>query len=563
MVLRLMKNRWKDLLFAFLITVILLFPYLTMDLLAIEHDTFFHVSRIEQLSVSISKGNFFPAIYPYENNGYGYASPLFYCDVFLIIPALLHLLGCSLAFCYKFSVFCASFLSTYSMILLVSHISKKRSAAWISGCAYLFANYRITDIYVRGALGEIFAFAFLPVMILGMYRIMEEDDPHIFTLACGITGLALSHNLTFLMGSLLCALLFFMEYKKITKEKVKLVGCAVALAFGLSAFFTLPMIEQLQSQDFIVDYYGDTSDLASNAMDLWQYFVNQTIFGYSGNDLDHSITMTVNIGWFLTFSPLTWFLLPKVYRKEHTFVTKVLIIGYICMILPSSLLPWDELPLKIIQFPWRFNTIAMVLLSIPAGIGCCQLLQKRWLHLGLISLLCLECLYHVLPEYERTFGLSSDMTWSDVLEGDLCDPYYSAYYVRVELAGGDYLPLASPDFRNRSTSIKDHTGNDLDITYVKQGSSLTFSTSALSEDQQLVLPLTWYKGYHVYRIDQGKKTEVPSCANYESMLSFEAEKDQEYIVQYENTMIRNISFIITGITLVTYVFACIKRKELL
>lgn len=535
-------------------------PYLTMDLLAIEHDTFFHVSRIEQLSLSISEGNFFPAIYPYENHGYGYASPLFYCDVFLILPSILHLSGCSLAFCYKLCVFLACYVSAYAMIILVSRISNNRIASWISGCAYLFSNYRITDIYVRGALGEIFAFSFLPIMILGMYEIMEEDNPHFLTLAAGITGLAISHNLTFLMGSILCAMLFFLEYRKITKKTFLLVCKGVLLAFGLTAFFTLPMLEQLHSQDFIVDYYGATSDLASGAMDFWQYFVNKTIFGYSGNNLDHSITMTVNIGWFLTFLPASWFFVSKEYRKEHVFVTYVLIIGYICMLLPSSLLPWDIIPLKIIQFPWRFNTIAMVLLSIPAGIGCCQLFRKKMIPYICIVLLCAECLYHVVPEYTRTFGLHSDMSWSDVLDGALCDPYYSAYYVRVELAGGDYLPYTSPDFRNRSTNIKDHAGNDLDIAYTKEGTTLSFTTDSLPQDQEVVLPITWYKGYTVYKVDGDTLTKVESYANYESMLSFEAKKDQEYIVRYENTSLRTISFIISGITLIGYLLACLKKK---
>ena len=185
-----LKKKWKDIAFACLITCLFLLPYITKDFLGIEHDTFFHVSRIEQLSKAIQHGQFFPALYPYENHHYGYASPLFYSDVFLIIPALLHLCGASLAFSYKLTVGIASFLSAYAMIQLAMHITNKKGISYIASCAYLFSNYRITDVYVRGALGEIFAFAFLPCMLLGIYQIIYENSSWI-TLTISLTCLAL------------------------------------------------------------------------------------------------------------------------------------------------------------------------------------------------------------------------------------------------------------------------------------------------------------------------------------------------------------------------------------
>ena len=545
-----LRKRWKDILFAIGMTCILMLPYIFKDFLGIEHDTFFHVSRIEQLSKAIQNGNFFPAIYPSENNGYGYASPLFYSDFFLILPTLLHLCGFSLAFCYKCIVFIASFVSIYTMIIFSSHLTKKRSITWISGCAYLFSNYRITDIYVRGALGEIFAFSFLPLMLLGLYQIIEEEKYSLFPLSFSLTCLALSHNLTFLFASVLCAILVILSIQNLTKKKILCISISILFAFLLSCFFTIPMIEQLHSQSFIVDYYGQSSDLSSHSMNLWQYFVNQTIFGYSGNQYDASMTMTVNIGWFLTFVPITYFFV----KKKNPFVLKMLIIGYICMLLPSSFLPWDIIPLKIIQFPWRFNTLAMVLLSVPSAIGLSNLCRKEIIHFYVLIILCVECVYHVIPAFNRTFGITSQTTWQDVLDGKLCDPYYSAYYVRVELAGGDYLPLSSPDFRGRSTSIKDSFGQDLDISYTTDYDTITFDTDTLEYDTQVVMPKTWYQGYTVYQIKDGQKTKITCSASSESMVTFYAQKDCTYIVTYEDTLIRKICFCVSFISIFVWIF---------
>ncbi len=70
-------------------------PYWTHGV-NLEHDTCFHLSRIEGLAQSFKDGIYMPRIYPYKNNNFGYASPLFYCDFFfLIIPALLYNAGLS------------------------------------------------------------------------------------------------------------------------------------------------------------------------------------------------------------------------------------------------------------------------------------------------------------------------------------------------------------------------------------------------------------------------------------------------------------------------------------
>lgn len=544
-----LKKKWKDIVFACLITCLFLLPYITKDFLGIEHDTFFHVSRIEQLSKALQHGQFLPAIYPYENHHYGYASPLFYSDVFLIIPAILHLCGASLAFAYKCTVFIASFISSYAMIQLAMHITNKKGISYIASCAYLFSNYRITDVYVRGALGEIFAFAFLPYMILGIYQIIYENKSWL-TLTLALTALALSHNLTFLMASILCAILCIISIPHLNKQKYIHIFLSVFFAFLLSFFFTIPMIEQLRSQEFIVDYYGSNSNLAANAMDTWQYFINKTIFGYSGNTLEHAKTMTVNVGWFLTFIPLTYIFT----KKKNAFVSTMLIIGYICLLLPSTFLPWDVLPLQIMQFPWRFNTLTVLLLSIPASIGIYAIWKKKYIPYIIIALLSIECIYHIIPCYARTFGMTSKTTWQDVLDGKLCDPCYSAYYVRVELAGGDYLPLNSPDFRNRSKSIKDENGNDLKLLYTTDYDTLTFNTATLQEDTTLVLPKTWYKGYTVYEVNGKKKTKVASYANEECMVTFNAEKNKTYILTYEDTPVRKISSIISGISLIILLF---------
>lgn len=556
------RKHGLPLLYAFLITAVMMYPYFVKDLLPIEHDTFFHVSRIEQLSRSISEGSFLPAVYPYENNGFGYASPLFYSDVLLIPAALLHLAGISVSICYKLTTAAASFFSVLSMMYLTHRITKKTSASMIAGAAYLFANYHITDLYIRGALGELFALIFLPVVLFGMYAILEEQDYKAWKILClGLCGLALSHNLTFLMGSVLTALIFFLEIGKVQRESFTAVFKGVFLAFLLTAFYTLPMIEQLASQEFIVDYYAANSSLQTYSMDLWQYFANRTVFGLAGNHLEHDRTMLENIGYFLTFAPLLWFIVKKDQEYAKTFILKILLIGYICMFLPSSLLPWEKMSfLRVMQFPWRFNTLAVVLLSVPAADAVSSLPYRKFMIPAVILLLCIEGACHVYPVLGRTFGISSDMTWQDVADGALCDPYYSAYYVRVELAGGDYLPLHSCDFRGRSTALRNVDNSELNIPYRKEGTSLSFYIDQ-SAPEHIVMPLTYYKGYRAYRIYNGKKTEAEVSESANGLVIVHTDQPGEYICEYKDTFIRKSCIFLSFTALILLAAEIISERK--
>lgn len=542
-----LKQHWSDILFIVLITTVLMIPYLGMDLLPIEHDTFFHVSRIEQLSRSISEGIWFPSIYPYENYGFGYTSPLFYSDVLLIPASLLHLAGVPLTICYKVAILLATLISASTMMYLGYLISHNRNLAWIASAAYIFTNYRITDIYVRGALGEVFAMMFLPLIIAGMYRILWLGEKKWSTLTIGLTGLALSHDLTFLMGVVLCIILFFIKIKDVHKAIFLTLCKGVFNAFLLTLFFTFPMIEQLLSQPFVLSY---GTDLGAGAMHLWQFFVNKTVFGMSGYNLPASGTMTMNVGWFLTFAPLLFIFFDK-NKQEHSFVLPLCIIGYIAMLLPSDIIPWSSLTfLSFMQFPWRLSMVAMLCLAVPAAYGILALCTKKWFTPVVLTCLIGEGIYHVVPVFSRTFGMTSQMTWSDILDGALCDPCYKATYVRVELAGADYLPLNCPDYRNYGTTIKDATQQDTGITYTKMGSKLLFEITD-DTNADYILPLTYYKGYQVARINDDGTTEYISATKTNGgMVTFTSIGQGKYVCWYEDTLLRKICM---NISLVTFV----------
>lgn len=558
MVLWLRKHKIiMQLLIALIIAIAFTFPYLTKDFLGIEHDTFFHLSRITGLATSIKEGNFFTSIYPYKNNGFGYASPLFYCDFFIIIPAIFYLCGLSLASSYKLLIFLFTFFSALATEDLLSRISKNNKIMIIGTIAYTFSNYHITDVYVRGALGEVSAMMFLPILLSAIYEVIYNQKVNKwYLLTLSLTGLIFSHNLTFLLGMIVLVIFICINLKKINKRIFLSIFKGCFIAFLLTAWFTLPMLEQTSYQDMYLHYYGSSSSLESYTMPIWKFFANTTIFGYGENTQPVNKAMLVNVGWFLTLIPVFYFFK----KKKNTFVYHTCILGYIFMILPINFIPWKYLALfRILQFPWRLELLAMTLLTIPASFIVTSVPKNER---KLITSICaffllIEGAYHLYPVYSRTFGITSANTYEDITTGKLCDPYYSATYMRVELAGGDYLPMDSVDFRTYTPTIKTTSSEETNIDYTKEGTTLTFDIREQYQNVQLVLPITTYKGYHLYYNGE----EIP-ISRFHGLISFISEGTGTYTLKYESTPIRKISLVVSFTTFFLLVITFFRRRHL-
>lgn len=559
MVLRL-NRRSVCLIIAAVLAALFCLPYFCSDVLALEHDTLFHLSRIEGLSEAIRRGDFLPALYPYKNNGFGYASPLFYCDILLIPFSLLYLAGLPLSWCYKLLIFAATLFSTYAVLRLLVRVVRNSYSAVALSTAFCFSSYRITDVYVRGAVGEMMAIGFLAVVAAGLRDLLESRDTHGgWLLYAGLCGLIFSHNLTFLFGALSVVLITAAYMDRISTDVLRAGVSAVLGAFLTTAWFTLPMIEQLHSQEFILHYYAGSSQLERYAMPLWKYFAEQTVFGYGENDIPRDMQMIVNIGLAVTVLSLLYpFTVIRTRRpKPARFETVAWVFGMVCLILPWNVFPWASFSaLRVLQFPWRLMTPALILLLPAAAVTTDRLFRRKAVPvLVFTALLLCEGIWHLIPAFDRPFGITSKTTWQDITSGELIDPYYSATYMRVELAGGDYLPIGSPDFRTEVPAVRDRYGNPLDAAVFRNGAELIIAMNDLPKDGILELPLTFYKGYAC----TVNGTEVPVHTSDRSLVLIQPEKNGTIRVWYRGTALRRICIPLSLLTAAGILFLYIKN----
>ena len=120
------------------------------------------------------------------------------------------------------------------------------------------------EIYTRAAVGEFTAFAFVPLVFLGLWSILCGDKKKWLCLPVGLTFLLVSHVLSAFAAVLLCAVFFLCYLGRVIKEPRRLlyIGYAVLVFAVLSASFLFPMLEQMASGTFLstdgtsATYYG-------------------------------------------------------------------------------------------------------------------------------------------------------------------------------------------------------------------------------------------------------------------------------------------------------------------
>ena len=172
------------------------------------HD-YTHAARIAEMGRALKEGAF-PVRWS-ENFGYGFGMPLFnfYAPLPYFVGALFWLIGFDVIVVIKLLYFISSFLAIWGAFKL----GKKLFGNWgglLLAAAYVLAPYRAVNLFVRGALSEAWAMAFLPWVLYAAFAWLENKDKKLLSiLVFSLVGIVLSHNLTALMFIPLAGLISF------------------------------------------------------------------------------------------------------------------------------------------------------------------------------------------------------------------------------------------------------------------------------------------------------------------------------------------------------------------
>lgn len=328
-----------------------------------------HIAWLYELHKTIIIGQIPPRFVPDLSFGFGYPLFNFVFPLPFYVAEIFHLSNLSLVDSIKAVFFISIPLSFLSMYLLLRQfISRPLSLA--GAVLYIYAPYRAVDLYVRGAIGEVVSFVFLPLIFLSVIKLKEQGFRWVGIGGLVIASLVLSHNITAYMFFPFAGLFFLLQFF-VSKDKRAFFGKSILmflLGILISIYFWLPAVleSKLMKYDTVFNFADHYPTFSQLFTPYWGYGAS-TPGPYDGMSffLGVSNILVMLAGLAMVFTNWVKF------RKETKVLLSWIFVSLSLVFLlmnHRSLFLWNNIPLlPYFQFPWRFliiTTFAIPLLTV-------------------------------------------------------------------------------------------------------------------------------------------------------------------------------------------------------
>lgn len=493
------------------------FPYLT-DYFSIGADSIFHWGRVAYLADELRLGRAFPVrVESTWLYGHGYASPVFYGDLFLYIPACIRLLGFSVMSSYKIFVLLVLILTAVIAYYAFKKCVKDEYAALFGSMVYLLIPYHLFNIYSRGAVGEYLAMTFLPLVCCGMYLLYTEDvtakeyKTYKWYIIGGMSAILQSHLITTEMTAALMLLFCAALWKKtFRKQTFFQLFSAAGIVLLINAWFWVPMLYMLNKDTYhlqeVISEKGQSRGLLFAA--LFQLLPNK---GSAQNGMFQCEPVQIGAGAVMLFLIYIVWRLYKPGKTKDKGCSLFAAAGALLVIMSTRYFPWDraaEIPVigylvNSLQFPTRWMSPATLFAALFAAFFFRQIRDKGGklskVALGIAAAVTImSAVYHVnsiVYEFgpvwlynEENMGTVGVVNGEYLLEGNTDRDYYF------------HKPVAEDGL--------------LWSEYEKRGTDVVITLdNTTGEERYLEVPLIGYKGYAVKELDSvEEQAEKPFVA---------------------------------------------------
>lgn len=528
----------------FLISVISIFPYFFNNYIFSQDDLIFHRTRLESYTLAIRHWDFFPRIFSNMGLNFGYGADLFYPSILLLPFAVFRILGLSYVPSYYLYQLLISFITAVSSYYFLFKIKNSRKQALLFASFYTLSTYRLIDQSVRAALGETLAFAFIPLVALGVYSIFYSDKHRWQLLGVGMSLLIASHLITAFYSVILLLIFFLIHWKKCRGAQIKSILQATLLAVGLSAWFLFPYLEQINHLTFNF-----------SIITLWASGLNFSLGNLFVNSLANLSApfteLKPNIGLFLLVSLIV---AAVSYRKLSSTNKKLFFITLAMIVFATNLFPWGlfkDSILATIQFPWRLLLFVSFFASLLAVslIEQFRLLSKK------------DVLLFIVLTSFLTLGFNVNNLIQSKVQNNITvtNDNFTDFYTSEIGHGKEYL-VKDTDFKTYFASPNLIIDG---IPYVNP-SEKTINKYNHSEysvringNQEVQLPKFYYKGYEV-KVNQ----KVVENYNKNGLVTVKLSQGINDIrITYKKTPIQKVSVIFSVLFTIALLFFTIIRKK--
>lgn len=472
------------------------------------------------------------------NYGYGVPSPNFFFPMMGYLISAIYLLGLSLETSYKVVMGAAFVLSGLTFYLWLSEKFRK-GAAFGAALLYMLAPYHFLNTFVRGQLGEMLAFVFVPLVFHSLDRYSKNKSiKYIIIGGISFACLAVSHSILALLFSIIIGL-----YVLVSSGTIKLIinkFIILLLGLGLSAYFWAPALYEgkyINSKLFVGNYFADHFIKIENLIYApWG-------FGANINDLGG---LSPQIGIIQIILVLLSLLLLrfKKNRGKITFWFGIFIVS-IFFTNELSFFLWGKLHiLEQFQFPWRFIAIASFAAAVLSGYVLNYTKKNILIYLIIVIVLILSTMYVQVSGFEKkpdSFYLNypgtgayhgeSTTIWT---EGDAGS--YPAFPLEIIAGRGEIS-----DYKRKS---------NLHEFYVNAKNDLVIRDNT-----------TYYPGWRVFV--SGKESDIQfQDPNHRGIITFPVPKGEHKVeVKFGETSFRLAADIISLFTFVLLLILFLLHKK--
>lgn len=339
------------------------------------------ITRVFEMGRSLSDG-MFPVRWV-SDLGYGYGYPIFnfYSPFPYYLGGIINFLGLDSLLATKIIFVIGILVSGLTAYLFVKSFLGK-TAALVSAISYIYFPYHAVNIYVRGDLGELFGYAFLPMVFWGLYKIhysykkdFLENNLILIVTSVSLALTILSHNLSAYMLVIFLAIFILLSLLNNQGRKKLILSYTFVLAFGfiLSAFYSIPALTEMKYTN-VFSQIGGSADYRDHFICLPQLW--DSPWGFGGSIRGCVDGMSFKLGKIYIvislFSILAYlYLIVRKKLKNNFFINTSIVFLFISIFLTLdwSGLIWNTVPfIGFLQYPWRFLNFAGLFLSVLSGV---------------------------------------------------------------------------------------------------------------------------------------------------------------------------------------------------
>ncbi|MBR1540583.1 MAG: glycosyltransferase family 39 protein [Clostridia bacterium] len=487
-----MKEKIKNIRYGIIILIVAILvsiPLCWKNLNYYKDDGIQHIARAFLTSEAMQEGKSFQVLSRLEN-GFGYSWDLFYGPFSSFSIAIIGNLFHNIIVGYKIVLFLGMLFSGIAMYYFVQRITDDKNAGVLASILYMTMPYHLTDMYLRGSIGEFLSFIFIPLVFLGVYHLFHEEKRD-WLLVIGAVGLIITHNLM----TMICALVAFV-YVAINLPKLKVKKIREKFFFNIifilciSSFFWVPFLETSMSARYEV--YEPGKMATAQSVQENGILLRQLVVTY--NDGSYVFEFGPHILIMICFTIAAFRRIVPEMKKEYIFF---LLIGILSTFMATKYFPWKWLGEKasFIQFPWRMLEISTFCFSIICAINLGIVIKNfkfvDVIVLGSIAVIYAFALKGFAPITEEKLQNPKDMDF-EFVTGRNTD-------CLVGMGKNEYLPKNVYDeyfyLANRENTILVLEGEANIENYKKDGNQLSAKIEVIEKDTLLELPYVYYPGF--------------------------------------------------------------------